>query len=53
MKVFKLSNKREKRPNNVGKTVVTLNCVVSTYLYGAFDGMFLSCQMVVKFCLNG
>ena len=50
---FKLLNKREERSNNVGKTVVILSCVVSTYRYDAFDCMFLPCQMVVKFWLNG
>ena len=48
-----LLNKREEPSNNVGKTVVTLSCVVGTYMYGAFACMFLSCPMVVKFGLNG
>ena len=52
LKVFKLLNKREERSDNVGKTLVNLGCVVITYLYGAFNCMFLSSQMVVKFWLD-
>ena len=37
LKAFNPLNKREEQSNNVGKPVVILSYVVSTYLYGAFD----------------
>ena len=30
--------------NHLAKLAERLNCVVSTYLYGAFEGMLLSCH---------
>ena len=35
--------------NYLAKLANWLNCVLSTYLYGAFDCMFLSCHMSCKF----
>ena len=40
------------------KLAKSLSCVISTYLYGEFDGMFLSCHVRVSegihtlYCLN-
>ena len=34
--------------NHLAKLVKWLSCVVSTYLYGAFDCMFLSCHVRVS-----
>ena len=34
--------------NHLAKLAKLLNCVVSTYLYGAFDCMFLSCHVRVS-----
>ena len=45
--------------NHLAKLTKRLSCVVSTYLYGAFDCMFLSCHMymfqsesTIYSCLN-
>ena len=35
-------------PNYFAKLAKWLNCVVSTYLYGAFDCMFLSCHVRIS-----
>ena len=34
--------------NHLVKLAKWLSCVLSTYLYGAFDGMFLSCHVHVS-----
>ena len=34
--------------NHLAKLAKRLSCVVSTYLYGAFDCMFLSCHVRVS-----
>ena len=34
--------------NHLAKQAKGLSCVVSTYLYGAFDYMFLSCHVSVS-----
>ena len=34
--------------NHLAKLAKWLNCVVSTYMYGTFDCMFLSCQVRVS-----
>ena len=33
--------------NHLAKLAKWLSCVVNTYLYGAFDGMLLSCHISV------
>ena len=38
--------------NDLAKLSKLLNCVVSTYLYGAFDCMFLSCHVRVDIQAN-
>ena len=39
--------------NHLAKLAKWFSCVVSTYLYGAFDCMFLSCHIRVSVWLNG
>ena len=39
---------RKRTLNHLAKLVKWLSCVVSTYLYGAFDCMFLSCHVRVS-----
>ena len=39
---------RKRTLNHLAKLAKWLSCVVSTYLYGAFDCMFLSCQVRVS-----
>ena len=44
--------------NHLAKAAEWLSCVVSTYLYGAFDCMLLSCHVrvsewILNVCLNG
>ena len=34
--------------NHLAKLAKWLSCAVSTYLYSAFDGMFLSCQVCIS-----
>ena len=38
---------RKRRLNHLAKLAKSLSCVVSTYLYGAFDSMLLSCHVPV------
>ena len=38
----------ERTLNHLAKLVKLLSCVVSTYLYGVFDCMFLSCHVRVS-----
>ena len=38
----------KRRLNNLAKLAKLLSCVVSAYLYSAFDGMFLSCHAHVS-----
>ena len=45
---------RKRARNHWAKSGKWLSCVMSTYLYGAFDSMFLSCQeRVSEWILNG
>ena len=39
---------RKRTLNHLAKLVKWLSCVLSTYLYGAFDCMFLSCHVCVS-----
>ena len=43
---------RERTINHLAKLVKLLDCVVSTYLYGAFDFMLLSCHVRTRFRVN-
>ena len=39
---------RKRTLNHLAKLAKSLSCVVSTYLYGAFDYMFLSCHVRIS-----
>ena len=39
---------RKRTPNHLTKQAKWLSCIVSTYLYGAFDCMLLSCHVCVS-----
>ena len=43
---------RKRTLNHLAKLAKWLSCVVSTYLYGAFDCIFLSCHVRILECIH-